>query len=258
MQTSDFFDKDTDIKEKQLIDSDSSTSITYKLSKEGRLYFMKQLRPEYASDPRYRSLFFKEYECGKAISHPYVVRYTDIGEDEEGLYIIMEYVNGISLKEMLLHEPTYFDKEENLYKLVLQLLEALQILYQQNVVYMDLSPTNILLTKASNDVKLIDLGFCISDTNDLTGGCTEGFAAPEARTTDRPQLDARTDIYAVGCLLQYIEKRAKVRLPRLLQSIMQRCLQPEKEQRYQSVDKIIRRIKRRKVRREPTWRVAWR
>ena len=249
MQTSDFFDKDTDIKEKQLIDSGSSTSITYKLSKEGRLYFMKQLRPEYASDPRYRSLFFKEYECGKAISHPYVVRYTDIGEDEEGLYIIMEYVNGISLKEMLLHEPTYFDKEENLYKLVLQLLEALQILHQQNVVYMDLSPTNILLTKASNDVKLIDLGFCISDTNDLTGGCTEGFAAPEARTTDRPQLDARTDIYALGCLLQYIEKKAKVRLPRLLQSIMLRCLQPEKEQRYQSVDEIIRHIKRRKVRR---------
>ena len=248
MQTSDFFDKDTNIKEKQLIDSGSSTSITYKLSKEGRVYFMKQLRPEYANDPRYRSLFFKEYECGKAISHPYVVRYTDIGEDEEGLYIIMEYVNGISLKEMLLHEPTYFDKEENLYKLVLQLLEALQILHQQNVVYMDLSPTNILLTKASNDVKLIDLGFCISDTNDLTGGCTEGFAAPEARTTDHTQLDARTDIYAIGCLLQYIEKRAKVRLPRLLQSIMQRCLQPEKDQRHQSVDEIIRRIKRRKVR----------
>ena len=248
MQTSDFFDKDTDIKEKQLIDSGSSTSITYKLSKEGRLYFMKQLRPEYASDPRYRSLFFKEYECGKAISHPYVVRYTDIGEDEEGLYIIMEYVNGISLKEMLLNEPTYFDKEENLYKLVLQLLEALQILHQQNVVYMDLSPTNILLTKASNDVKLIDLGFCISDTNDHTGGCTEGFAAPEAHTTDRTKLDARTDIYAVGCLLQYIEKRAEVKLPRLLQKVKQRCLQPEREQRYQSVGDIIRLIKRRKVR----------
>ena len=249
MQTSDFFDKDADTKEKQLIDSGSSTSITYKLSMDGRLYFMKQLRPEYSNDPRYRSLFFKEYECGKAISHPYVVRYTDMGEDEEGLYIIMEYVNGSSIKEKLLHEPTYFEKEENLYKLVQQLLEALQTLHQQNVVYMDMSPTNILLTKASNDVKLIDLGFCISDTNDLTGGCTEGFAAPEARTTDRPQLDARTDIYAVGCLLQYIEKKAKVRLPRLLQSIMLRCLQPEKEQRYQSVDEIIRRIKRRKVRR---------
>lgn len=247
MQTSDFFDKDTDIKEKQLIDSGSSTSITYKLSKEGRLYFMKQLRPEYANDPRYRSLFFKEYECGKAISHPYVVRYTDIGEDEEGLYIIMEYVNGISLKEMLLHEPTYFDKEENLYKLVLQLLEALQVLHQQNVVYMDLSPTNILLTKASNDVKLIDLGFCISDTNDLTGGCTEGFAAPEARTTERAKLDARTDIYAVGCLLRYIEEGG-VKLPRLLQKVKQRCLQPQMGDRYQSVGDIIRLIKHRKQR----------
>ena len=249
MQTSDFIDKDTDIKEKQLIDSGSSTAITYKLSKDGRLYFMKQLRPEYTNDPRYRSLFFKEYECGKAISHPYVVSYTDIGEDEEGLYIIMEYVNGISIKEKLQHEPTYFAEEASLYKLVLQLLEALQILHQQNVVYMDLSPTNILLTKASNDVKLIDLGFCISDTNDRTGGCTEGFAAPEARTTDRPQLDARTDIYAVGCLLQYIEERAKIRLPHLLQKIKKQCLQPKKELRYQSVDDIIHLIKSRKRRR---------
>lgn len=249
MQTSDFFDKDTDTKEKRLIDSGSSTSITYKLSMDGRLYFMKQLRPEYSNDPRYRSLFFKEYECGKAISHPYVVRYTDMGEDEEGLYIIMEYVNGSSIKEKLLHEPTYFEKEENLYKLVQQLLEALQTLHQQNVVYMDMSPTNILLTKVSNDVKLIDLGFCISDPNDFTGGCTEGFTAPEARTTDRTLLDARTDIYAVGCLLQYIEKRAKIQLPHLLQNIMQRCLQPEKEQRYQSVEEIIHHIKRHKVHR---------
>ena len=253
MQTSDFIDNNTDVKEKQLIDSGSSTAITYKLSKDGRLYFMKQLRPEYASDPRYRSLFFKEYECGKAISHPYVVRYTDIGEDEEGLYIIMEYVNGTSLKEKLQHEPTYFAEEANLYKLVLQLLEALQILHRQNVVYMDLSPTNILLTKASNDVKLIDLGFCISDTNDRTGGCTEGFAAPETHTTDRTKLDARTDIYAVGCLLQYIEKRAGARLPRLLQKVKQRCLQPEREQRYQSVGDIIRLLKRRKQRSAMQW-----
>ena len=248
MQTSDFIDKDTSVKEKQLIDSGSSTAITYKLSKDGRLYFMKQLRPEYANDPRYRSLFFKEYECGKAISHPYVVSYTDICEDEEGLYIIMEYVNGISIKDKLQYEPTYFAKEANLYKLVLQLLEALQILHQQNVVYMDLSPTNILLTKASNDVKLIDLGFCISDTNDHTGGYTEGFAAPEVHTTDRTKLDARTDIYAVGCLLQYIEKRAGVKLPRLLQKVKQRCLEPDREQRYQSVGDIIRLIKHRKLR----------
>ena len=105
---------------------------------------MKQLRPEYTNDPRYRSLFFKEYECGKAISHPYVVRYTDIGEDEEGLYIIMEYVNGTSLKEKLQCEPAYFASEENQYKLILQLLEALEVLHLQNIIYIDLSPTNIL------------------------------------------------------------------------------------------------------------------
>lgn len=247
MQTSDFIDDNIRVEEKQLIDSGSSTAITYKLTMEGRLYFMKQLRPEYTNDPRYRSLFFKEYECGKAISHPYVVRYTDIGEDEEGLYIIMEYVNGTSLKEKLQCEPAYFASEENLYKLILQLLEALEVLHLQNIIYIDLSPTNILLTKTTNDVKLIDLGFCISDSNDHTGGYTEGFVAPEIFENERAKLDARTDIYAVGCVLKYME-RAGVKLPRLLQKVEQHCLQPQMTDRYQSVGDIIRLIKHRKLR----------
>ena len=248
MQTSDFVDGEVQIEKKQLILCDSSTAVTYKLTMGGRLYFMKQLRPEYASDPRYRSLLFKEYECGKAIEHPYVVRYTDIGEDEEGLYVIMEYVNGMNLKEKLQHEPSYFTSKENLYKLTLQLLEALQALHRQNIVYMDLSPTNILLTKTTNDVKLIDLGFCISDSNDHTGGCTEGFAAPEAQTPGNTELDARTDIYGVGCLLRYIEENAKVKLPALLRRIKTRCLRPNRTSRYQSVNDIIVLIKKRKQR----------
>ena len=110
MKTSGFINEGDGDEKIEILGISNATSNIFKRRINGELYFMKQLRPEYANDPRYRSLFFKEYECGKAISHPYVVRYTDIGEDEEGLYIIMEYVNGISLKEMLLHEPTYFDK----------------------------------------------------------------------------------------------------------------------------------------------------
>ncbi len=178
MYTSGFYDDDFKVEELELLGKSSAISITYKLRKDGRLYFMKQLRPEYAAFPRYRAMFFKEFECGKAVNHPNVVGYSSISENESGLCIIMDYVNGMTLEEKLASEPEYFRNEENVYKFLTQLLSGLGALHSLNILYLDFSPANIMLTKANNDVKLIDLGYCVSDMNDNTGGCTEGFYAP--------------------------------------------------------------------------------
>ena len=246
IKTSEFINDSIEIDKAELLKNNSSTANTYKLRMNGRLYFMKQLRPEYKNDPRYRALFFKEYENGKAIKHPYVVEYTSINENEDGLYIIMEYVNGTSLREKIEHEPNFFESKENIYKMLTQLLEALKTLHNRNIIYLDLSPNNILLTKTTNDIKLIDLGFCICDSNDSTGGYTKGFSAPETQDNTPDKLDARTDIYGVGCLLQYIEKETGKKLPRKLQRIKKRCMQPQKEKRYTTVDKILSEIKNQK------------
>lgn len=246
METSKFLIENTYFDKVELIKETSAFSRLYKLRVDGRLYFMKLLREEYAADPRYRSMFFKEYEAGKSISCPYVTEYISINEDSNGLYIIMDYVNGVTLKEKLHSEPEYFRNEKNLYLLIGQLLMALSEMHSKNIIHLDLAPSNILLSKADNCVKLVDLGFSISDTNDFTAGCTKDFAAPETLVGDVRDIDNRSDIYVLGCILQYIETETGIRLSGKLQEIKERCLQNDKKKRYQSVGEILSAVKYRK------------
>ena len=253
MEISKFLDDNTYFDKAELVHTGACTRM-YKLRIDGRLYFMKQLREEYAADPRCRSMFFKEYEAGKSISSPYVVEYMDIKEENGGVCIIMEYVNGVTLKEKLHSEPEYFRNEKNLYLFVEQLLAALNVLHCNNIIHMDLTPANIMLTKAGNCVKLVDLGFCISDSNDFTAGYTKDFAAPETLDADVLGIDNRSDIYMLGCILQYIETKTGIKLPKKLQEVKERCMQDEKKRRYQSVVEILATIKRSGCVR--AWRVA--
>lgn len=85
-----------------------STSNAYIVRIEGKEYFMKQLRPELKDDWCYRSAYQKEYEVGRGISSEYIVKYEAIGEDAEGIYILMEHVNGLTLDEKLRSDAGYF------------------------------------------------------------------------------------------------------------------------------------------------------
>ena len=223
----------------ELLDDSGSTSIAYKICIEGRFYFMKQLRPELQHDKRYRDAFIKEFHTGRNIQNPYVVKYMDLREDAHGLCILMEYITGYTLNEKVAREPSYFLKQENLRKFLLQLCEALKALHRENVVHMDITPSNIIIQQTSNELKLIDLGFCLSNYNDNTPGYTAKFRAPETTLGDIKEIDARTDIYAIGSILQFIEDQQKGKLPSFADKIKKRCLQQQKEKRYQSVEEII-------------------
>lgn len=248
MEASEIIGNDIQFEKAEEVNTCSSTARTYKVRANGRLYFMKQLRPELAKEQRYRQMFTKEFEAGKSIDHPCVVKYRTLCDDESGLYILMDYVNGCNLKEKMDSEPAYFKNYANLHKFVRQISEALQALHKNNIIYLDLNPRNIMLTKAGRDTKLIDLGYCINDTNDYTAGSSENYGAPECVARNVSNIDARADIYSLGCLLTYIEKHG-IKLPGYLRKIKKRCLQQEKEKRYQSVDEIIAELKIEKTKR---------
>ena len=220
-----------------------TTSLAYKIKLNGQVCFMKRLRPELRNDQRVRELFYKEYNTGKKIDCPHVVKYLDIKDDADGLCIIMEYVNGRTLKEKIEKEPQYFNQSGNIKRLLLQLCKALEALHGGNIVHLDINPGNIIISQTSNEVKLVDLGFCISDWSDTTAGTTARFGAPEATANDIEEIDARSDIYSVGRILQYIAKRSGATLPRYIRRIMHRCLREQKSQRYSSVTEIIREAK---------------
>ena len=245
MQTSGFISDKEESDKIETLGIRGATSETFKQRIDGRLYFVKQLRPEYRSDKRYREAFRKEYEVGKSIDSPYIVKYVAMEEGADGLCILMEYVNGVTLAEKQASEPEYFRKEQHVKKLLLQVAQALAVLHRHNIVHMDIKPENILLTKGSNDVMLVDLGFCLSDRNDSTVGCTQQFAAPEVTKGDIKDIDARTDIYSVGCLLRWIEENTGKALSRTYINIKERCLREQKSERYASAEEIVKVIKNR-------------
>lgn len=240
----------------EILDNGGATSMTYKLRMDGRTYFVKQLRPELRNDARYREIFTKEYNTGKSIKSPYIVEYVDIKEGEYGPYILMEYVNGVTLKEKIEAEPEYFSTEANLKKFMLQLCEALHTAHSNNVIHLDINPNNILVSRANNDIKLIDWGFSTSDYDDCTPGSTSEFGAPEAICGNVEKIDARTDIYSVGRLLQFIEQKSNKKLPHKFRRIMERCLKEEKSRRYPQASDIIREINKNNVRRTAAAAIA--
>ena len=216
-----------------------ATSCSYRVRIGGKEHFMKQLRPELKDDWRYRSAYQKEYEVGRKINNPYIVRYESIDENANGLYILMEHVNGHTLDEKLTMDPEYFSRGNNFEKLFTQILKGLKALHEANVAYMDLKPDNVMLTQVNGDVKIIDLGFCFADAYSHTVGCSYEYAAPELQEGALERVDARTDIYAVGRLMLYVKEAACVNVSKRLQRIIDRCIQPDMQNRYANVNEVL-------------------
>lgn len=245
MLTSEFIYDENLVDNKELLHKDGATSLSYKVRIEGKQYFMKQLRPELYNELRNRLIFHKEFELGTSINSDYVVKYEKICEDENGLYILMEYIYGTSIEEKLKNEKGYFLNEDNVWRLLLQLLEGLKAFHAKGIAYLDISPNNIMLTQVGNNVKIIDLGFCFNNAYGYTAGTTSGFAAPELKGKRLEDIDERSDIYAVGCLMRYIQENSDRKYSKSFQKTMYRCLNEEKERRFSSTDEMVRAIRSR-------------
>ena len=210
---------------------------------DGKNLFMKRLRPELAGDTKYRTIFEKEYELGRSIESPYFPEYMSLNRDKEGMYILMEYVYGENIEEKLESDPAYFRSTKNIQKLLLQLLEGLEVLHRKDILYLDFNPKNIMLTKFGSNVKITDLGFCANAAYHHTAGSTPGFSAPEVEEKRLDGIDAQSDIYSVGLLLRYIKERSGAKLTRRQNCFMQRCLKKEKKERFHSAKDAIQFLK---------------
>jgi len=214
------------------LEVEGSTCDAYRVKIYGKLHFMKRLKSEFASDVRYREALRKEFETGYNLEHPHIVKYLSF-EDES---ILMEYVDGHSLTQALTENPTFFKKKKNTDRILMQLLDALRYLHNHQVLHLDLKPDNILITKISNNVKLVDLGCCKTDVFADTQGYTDKYAAPEQKV-EKGEVDEQTDIYAIGKIIEEFPNH------HIYNKVISRCTANDKSQRYHSVDELIRDIR---------------
>ena len=164
---------------------------------------LKVLRSDLARDPSFLARFRKEALAAAGLNHPGIVAVYDSGEEGLNSYIVMELVNGHTLREEL-QNPTGLTVERSL-EIIEGVLEALSYSHENGIIHRDIKPGNIMLTDAG-DVKVMDFGIAramddigatMTSTWNVVG--TAQYLSPEQATGEA--ADLRSDIYSVGCLL---------------------------------------------------------
>ena len=196
-----------------------------------------------------------EIEIVKDLDHPFIPSVNDLFEDERFITIVMEYVDGCSLKEVIDKEGPI--DEDSVVKWGKALCEIFIYLHtrQEPVIYKDLKPANIML-KQNGEIKLLDFGIAVimhedgSLSNEKPLG-TKGFASPEHF---KGKVDERSDIYTLGMTLYSLItgtsptakdfKRDKISSivevnPRL-EEIIEKAIRLNPKDRYQSVSEILK------------------
>ena len=232
MDSSQFTDSQSRYETIEQMETQGATCDTFRVKLYGKLHFLKRLKAEYAGDIRYQEALRKEFETGYRLEHPNLVRYLSLDDNS----ILMDYVDGETLSQRLTSHPDYFKNRKNTDKFVRQLLDVLDYLHSHQVLHLDLKPDNILLTRINDDVKLIDFGFCYTDTFPDTTGRTESYAAPEQLSTVNSQLSIQTDLYAFGKILELLPNHY------IYNKVIARCTAENPSNRYQSIKEVARTI----------------
>jgi len=172
-----------------------------------RVVAVKTLRSDLARDPTFQARFRREAQSAASLNHPSVIAVYDTGEDTIGdtsiPYIVMEYVDGSTLRDLLRENRALMP--DKALEITDGVLRALDYSHRGQIVHRDIKPANVMLTR-NHEVKVMDFGIAramhdaastMTQTAQVIG--TAQYLSPEQARGER--VDARSDIYSTGCVL---------------------------------------------------------
>lgn len=218
-----------------------------------RYVALKILVRERECDPKFTERFTREAQALARLSHPDIVAVYDFGEVAGLCYLLMEFVDGMTLRQLLLRGKLPADQALSI---VPRVCEALQFAHEHGVVHRDIKPENILLDKKGR-VKIADFGIAkmvggesgrtnLTDEKQVMG--TPHYMAPEQ--VEKPQeVDHRADIYSLGVVFyemltgelplgKFQPPSRKVQLDGRLDEVVLHALEKEPERRYQRASEV--------------------
>lgn len=230
-----------------------------------RFVAVKVLRPEFKDDEEFLSKFNIESQAAASLSHPNVVSIFDVGCDDEIHYIVMEYVEGITLKEYIQKNGPIEWRTAAGY--ATQICKALEHAHKHNIVHRDIKPQNIIMTK-DGTLKVTDFGIAraVTSSTVVVGsnaiGSAHYFSPEQARGG---YTDEKSDIYSLGIVMfemltgrlpfdgdspvsvALMQVQAmppsmteiKDDIPESIQNIVYKAINKEQRERYQSASVML-------------------
>jgi len=230
-----------------------------------RIVAIKVLRPEFSNDEEFVRRFRREAQAAASLSHPNIVGIYDVGEEDHLHYIVMEYVEGKTLKELIREKAPM-----NLLEVIeigKQICDALECAHRNKIIHRDIKSHNIIINSEGR-VKVTDFGIAraatgatITNTGNNIFGSVHYFSPEQAKGET---VDERSDIYSLGVILyeaftgklpfegqtpvavalKQIQERPRniseiiPGFPPALELIIQKCLSKDPENRFQSAAQL--------------------
>lgn len=168
---------------------------------ENRIVAVKILKSEYSENEEFVRRFRNESKAIAVLSHPNIVKIYDVGYENNMQYIVMEYIDGITLKEYI--EQQGMLKWRDCVHFTIQILRALQLAHDRGIVHRDIKPQNVMLL-SDGSIKVMDFGIArfsreVENTDSEKTMGSVHYVSPEQASGTR--TDERSDIYSVGVMM---------------------------------------------------------